>query len=77
MAKLNPQGKLGRPLFKHKEIVSFMIKDEIKTGYVFVVDSYGTFEQNVEPSYDILVEEENTLYKHIPESWTLEKENNH
>lgn len=33
-----------------------------------IVDAYGTFEQDDEPSYDICVEEENCLYKHIRET---------
>lgn len=32
-----------------------------------IVDAYGTIEQEDEPSYDICVEEENCLYKHIRE----------
>ena len=38
-------------------------------GSIEIVDQYGTFEQAEEPSYDILVKEENgCLYKHIRES---------
>ena len=34
---------------------------------------YFTFEQNEEPSYDILCKEENCLYKHILESEIIER----
>lgn len=59
---------IGHPKYKRDDVVSFKFKDEVKTGTVYIVDSYGTFEQNEEPSYDILVESENTLYKHVRES---------
>ena len=41
-----------------------------KTGTIWVVDAYGTMEQDEEASYDIWVEagEERCLYKHIRES---------
>ena len=63
---------IGHPKYKINDIVTFNCKDEVKTGTVHVVDSWGTFEQQEEPSYDILVESENTLYKHVRESWTNE-----
>ena len=71
MYKNNPVGVIGHPKYKYDEIISFEIEGKIKTGKVYVIDSYGTFEQHIEPSYDILVEEERTLYKHIRESWTV------
>ena len=59
---------LGEPRFKRNDIVHFKFNDEIKTGYVYIVDAYGTFFQTEQPSYDVMVETENCLYKHIPES---------
>ena len=38
-----------------------------------MVDAYRTFEQSVEPSYDVFVEEDNCLYKHICESDIIKK----
>jgi len=43
------------------------------TGKVYIVDPYGTFEQNEEPSYDVMVENykgsgQACLVKHIRES---------
>ena len=52
-------------------MVEFEVSDGIiKTGTVWVVDAYGTMEQDEEASYDIWVEagEERCLYKHIRES---------
>ena len=37
----------------------------LKEGIVLVVDALGTFECPNIPSYDIIVEEENMLYKHV------------
>lgn len=34
---------------------------------IYIIDKYGTFEDNSDVSYDILVKEENCLYKHINE----------
>ena len=52
-------------------MVEFEVSDGIiKTGTVWVVDAYGTMEQDEEASYDIWVEveEERCLYKHVRES---------
>lgn len=62
---------LGYPKYKIKDKVKFKINNEIKVGNVYIVDAYGTFGQKEEPSYDIIVEEENTLYKHIEESLVI------
>ncbi len=58
----------GRPRFRLGEYVVFDRGKEEKQGRIMGVDSFGTFEQNEEPSYDIYVEEENCIYKHIVES---------
>lgn len=59
---------LGKTKYKRNDKVSFEINGIVKQGYVYVVDAYGTFFQKDEPSYDVMVEEDNCLYKHIPES---------
>ena len=51
--------------FDYDDLVSFDIDGKTKTGKVYIIDRFGTFEQNEEPSYDIMVESENCLYKHI------------
>ena len=45
--------------------VTFRCGGETKKGVVCIVDAHGTFEQPGIPSYDILVKEENMLYKHV------------
>ena len=66
---------IGKPKFKIGDKVSFEFnKGEFLEGVIEIVDAYGTIEQNVQPSYDILVEHsphfngEPCLYKHIVES---------
>lgn len=64
---------LGKPKYNLKDKVSFKLKNiESLTGIIVVVDKYGTFEQNEDVSYDILVEScdefpNGCLFKHIPE----------
>ena len=63
------KGILGKPIYKHRDCVKFLFNGKILEGIIGIVDSYGTMEQNEEPSYDIEVGvEEFVLYKHIPES---------
>lgn len=72
---------IGKPKYKVGDRVSFKIKDDGKdfvvNGKVYIVDAYGTFEQNEEPSYDVMAEESHydkdssCLYKHVRESSLL------
>ena len=63
---------IGKPKFQRGDKVKFTWtrdgQEISKTGSIYIVDAYGTFEQNNEVSYDIFVEEENCLYKHFVES---------
>ena len=68
-------GTLGKPKYKYEDTVTFALDGKEKTGTVFIVDAFGTFDQNIEPSYDILVQEENILYKHIRETFVIGKTN--
>lgn len=68
---------IGKPKYKENDVVIFTIDGEILTGYVYIVDAYGTFEQNEEPSYDIMVEKPvHCLYKHIRESRLIDGRSN-
>ena len=71
--KMSRTPVLGRPRFRHGEYVVFKWRESEKCGKVSVVDPFGTFEQNEEPSYDVYIEEENCLYKHIVESDVVRK----
>ena len=58
---------LGNPKYTEGDRVQFTFDGQVKTGPVEIVDEYGTFFDDSDVSYDILIEEENTLYKHIRE----------
>ena len=58
---------IGHPRFDYGDLVSFTIDGKEKIGNVYIIDKYGTFFDDSDVSYDIMVEEENTLYKHIGE----------
>ena len=62
---------MNKPRYKVDDIVQFGIGGKTLSGKIEIVDASGTFQQNDEPSYDIMVQEENTLYKHIRESWLI------
>ena len=64
---------LGRPKYAEGDIVKFKCDDKIKEGTIYIVDKYGTFFDNSDVSYDILVEKENILYKHFTERFIVEK----
>ena len=69
MTRNNDQFKT---LFTYGDLVQFDFESDGQvqkiTGTVEIIDKYGTFEQNEEPSYDIYRKENNTLYKHIRQS---------
>ena len=64
---------IGKPLYKRYDTVSFDLDGQTYTGKVCIVDTYGTMEQNEEPSYDVSVEDfrdsgKHCLIKHLRES---------
>ena len=68
---------IGKPKYKENDKVEFTIyENEVHKGVIYVVDKYGTFLDKSDVSYDIYVEEENTLYKHINEKYVKRKINN-
>ena len=81
---LNPKPILGQPKYNRGDVVLFQTGRGINrsservyskhgiVGTIEIVDSYGTFDQNEEPSYDIMNEDETCFYKHIRESYILE-----
>ena len=63
---------LGKPKFKFDERVKFTLNNEILEGKIYIIDKYGTFENDSDVSYDIMVDEwgekkEKCLFKHISE----------
>ena len=63
---------LGKPKYKVDDIVKFNTDNTELIGQVFIVDAYGTFFQDEEVSYDIMVDDSPyggaCLFKHIRES---------
>lgn len=57
----------GKPKFDFDEEVAFTVDGKEKVGKIFIIDKFGTFFDDSDVSYDILVESENALYKHISE----------
>jgi hypothetical protein len=64
---------LGYPRFRASDKVSFLWDGDPKDGIIEVVDKYGTFLDKSDVQYDIFNEEENMLYKHIPEKDIIKK----
>lgn len=64
---------IGHPAYLRDEEVAFRIGETDRYGKIEVVDEYGTFEQSEEPSYDMYVQEENCLYKHIKEFYVTRR----
>ena len=65
---------IGKPKYKENCKVEFAIyENDTRIGVIYVVDKYGTFFDKSDVSYDIFVEEENMLYKHINEKYVKRK----
>lgn len=64
---------LGKPKYHENDLVEFkFFKDKPnKVGIVYIVDKWGTLSDDSDVSYDILVKEENMLYKHISERYVV------
>ena len=71
------KGEIGNPKFRIGDRVGFNLNtngmETFFIGTIYIVDSYGTFEQNEEPSYGIMVKDwlgsgEDMLVKHHRES---------
>lgn len=46
---------LGQPIYNRGDEVKIIFRGDINKGEIYIVDAYGTFEQNEEPSYVIIV----------------------
>lgn len=58
--------------YKRNDIVLFIVGTKIKKGIITTVD-YETIEIPEKIQYDILVEIENTIFKHILENSIIKK----
>ena len=59
----------GYPKFKLGDKVRFVIDNKEKVGEVYIIDRWGTFFDDSDVSYDIMIDndQEKCLYKHIRE----------
>lgn len=77
---------MNKPKYKRGDVVEFIViicddkraYDTTQVGTIEIVDRFGTFEQNIEPSYDIMVDNwvgsgEKMFCKHVVESLVLNK----
>lgn len=73
---------LGKPKYTYGDLVQFKISFDadqppvVKTGKIVIIDRWGTWEQDQDVSYDIMVAddgERGTLYKHFTESSIIKK----
>lgn len=72
---------IGKPKFKRGEKVKFVLEDKEYIGEVWIIDKYGTFDDDSDVSYDIMVKDafkegddfyrpnknNDCLFKHITE----------
>lgn len=58
---------IGKPKYNYNEQVSFVVNGEAKVGTIYIIDKFGTFFDDSDVSYDIMVDSEKCLYKHIRE----------
>jgi len=70
---------LGKPKFKIGDHVKFDIwcRNEKMTvyGYIYIIDRFGTFEDDTDVCYDIMTHDNRILYKHIGEKSVQSQEN--
>ena len=64
---------LGKPKYQLGNKVTFKIEEKEYKGNIYIIDSYGTFEDDSNVSYDIMVDnwgpkKEQCLFKHINEN---------
>ena len=64
---------VGRPRFKHGDVVEFIIDGNKKQGVITIIDRFGIFVDDSEVYYDIFIEEDNVLCQHIKEADDLIK----
>ena len=61
---------VGEPKYKIGQFVRFEFDGEIMEGTIEIIDTYGTWEDSSDVSYDILGMND-CLYKHIREDYIL------
>ena len=52
---------LGKPKYKVGTTVKFIFRNQLKTGVIWIVDKYGTWDYTEDVSYDIMVKSDGTF----------------
>ena len=60
----------GNPKYKVGDRVRFEFNGELVDGKVYIVDTFGTWEDPSDVSYDVMSDQD-CLYKHIREDYIL------
>lgn len=61
---------IGKPKFKYGDVVEFMYNNEKIVGTVEIIDSYGTYFDKSDVSYDIMCDNykgQPMFFKHVRE----------
>ena len=61
---------IGEPKYKRGQFVRFEFDGEIMEGTIEIIDTYGTWADSSDVSYDILGTND-CLYEHIRENYIL------
>lgn len=56
-----------KPKYKQGDIVQFEFNGKVKNGTILIVDANGIYYDKKNVYYDLMVEEEECLHKHICE----------
>lgn len=70
---------IGKPKFKYGDIVEFKYNGEKIVGTIEIIDSYGTFFDNSDVSYDIMCDNykgDRMFFKHVKERLVKKHESN-
>lgn len=70
---------IGKPKFKYKDVVEFKYNGEKIVGTVEIIDSYGTYFDKSDVSYDIMCDDykgQQMFFKHVTERLVKKYEGN-
>lgn len=70
---------IGKPKFKYGDVVEFMYNNEKIVGTVEIIDSYGTYFDKSDVSYDIMCDNYKggpMFFKHVTERLVKKYEGN-
>ena len=63
----------GKPKYKYGDKVKISLGEELVEGTVYIIDTYGTFENSSDVSYDIMIKADRYKNEYNPEGKCLVK----